>query len=88
MSHYLICYDIADPKRLAKVHRRAVRHAAFVQYSVYYLNGDKEDLEIMLGDIQDVIDDGEDDVRAYTVEPLANAIRIGISWLPEDIFLQ
>ncbi len=88
MAHYLICYDIADPKRLVRVHRRAVRHAAFLQYSVYYLNGSSDQLQNMLSEIQDVIDNDEDDVRAYTVEPLTDAIQIGTSWLPEDILLQ
>jgi CRISPR-associated protein Cas2 len=88
MAHFLICYDIANPKRLGRVHRRAVKHAAFVQYSVYYLIGAKSDLDAMLGDIQDVIDDDQDDVRAYTVEPLSDAIRVGACWLPEDIFLK
>ena len=88
MAHFLICYDIANPKRLGRVHRRAVRHAAFVQYSVYYLIGSQSDLDVMLDDIESVIDDDHDDVRAYTVEPLSDAIRIGACWLPEDIFLQ
>lgn len=87
MGHYLVCYDIADPKRLGKVHRRAVVHAAFVQYSVYYLRGDQSDLESMLNDIQGVIDDDQDDVRAYSVTPLKEAIQKGVSWLPEDILL-
>ena len=85
MAHYLVCYDIADPRRLGKVHRRAVHHAAFVQYSVYYLRGDQSALENMLNDIQDVIDDAEDDVRAYSVAPLKEAIQKGVSWLPDDI---
>lgn len=87
MGHYLVCYDIANPKRLGKVHRRAVNHAAFIQYSVYYLQGSQSDLESMLSDIQDVIDDAEDDVRAYSVAPLEEAIQRGVTWLPEDIMV-
>ena len=88
MAHFLICYDIANPKRLGRVHRRAVRHAAFVQYSIYYLVGSKSDLDAMLDEIQKVIDDDQDDVRAYAVQPLSEAIKVGVCWLPEDIFLQ
>lgn len=87
MGHYLVCYDIANPRRLGKVHRRAVNHAAFVQYSVYYLRGDQSDLDNMLADIQDVINDAEDDVRAYSVAPLKEAIQKGVTWLPEGILL-
>ena len=88
MSHYLICYDIADPKRLGKVHRRAVKHAACVQYSVYYLNGTTGQLNDMLSDIEEVIDDSLDDVRAYTVAPLRESIQVGVAWIPEDILLK
>ena len=88
MAHYLVCYDIADPKRLGRVHRSTVRHAAFVQYSLYYLIGSRADLEKMLRDIQDVIDYAQDDVRAYPVQPLSAAIRVGACWLPEGMFLQ
>lgn len=87
MAHYLICYDIANPKRLGKVHRRAVSHAVFVQYSVYYLRGDQAQLQAMLDDIEAVIDAGADDVRAYTVSPLAEATQVGQSWLPGDVVL-
>ena len=87
MSHYLVCYDIANPKRLGRVHRRAIRHALFVQYSVYYLEGDREQLQLMLNDLENVIDPGEDDIRAYTVTPLKECFTIGRNWLPEDLVL-
>lgn len=87
MAHFLVCYDIANPKRLGRVHRRAVSHAQFVQYSVYYLHGTQLQLQAMLDDIQEVINDAEDDVRAYTTSPLKEAIHLGCSWLPDDIVL-
>jgi CRISPR-associated protein Cas2 len=87
MAHYLICYDIANPKRLHKVHRRAVSHALFVQYSVYYLNGDKDQLKLVLDEIQEVINNAEDDVRAYSVTSLSDAILLGKAWLPSEVYL-
>lgn len=87
MAHYLVCYDIADPKRLRRVHRRIVKHAIFIQYSVYYLQGDRKALEALLNDLQDVIDEGRDDVRAYSARPLSDALQIGRSWLPDGIGL-
>jgi CRISPR-associated protein Cas2 len=87
MAHYLICYDIANPKRLAKVHRRTVAFAMFVQYSVYYFEGSHETLKAALEDLQAVIDENADDIRAYSIAPLPDAIRMGISWLPEGILV-
>jgi len=87
MAHYLICYDIANPRRLGRVHRCAVRHALFVQYSVYYLHGSKQQLAALLDEISAEIDNAEDDVRAYTIAPLQDATLIGRSWLPPEILL-
>ncbi len=87
MAHYLVCYDVADPKRLRRVHRRMIKHAMFVQLSVYYLQGDKQALAALLSDLQEVINDGYDDVRAYTVPPLTEALQVGCPWLPEGIGL-
>ena len=87
MTHYLVCYDITDPKRLGRVHRRIVKHALFIQLSVYYLHGNQTALEALLDDLQDVINEGYDDVRAYTVRPLSDALQIGIPWIPEGIGL-
>ncbi|MEX0618075.1 MAG: CRISPR-associated endonuclease Cas2 [Pseudohongiellaceae bacterium] len=87
MAHYLVCYDIADPRRLGRVHRRIIKHAMFIQLSVYYLQGDRQALEALLNDLQDVIDEGYDDVRAYAVRPLSDALQIGCPWLPEGIGL-
>ena len=87
MANYLICYDIANPRRLGKVHRRTVAHALFVQYSVYYLQGSREDLEQLLHEIADVMNPGEDDVRAYQTGDIQLAFRLGRHWLPDDIIL-
>lgn len=87
MAHYLICYDIANPKRLGKVHRCMLRSTQFVQYSVYYFQGTHAQLTEVLNDIQQLINNTEDDVRAYAVTPLNQAHTLGIPWLPDDIHL-
>jgi CRISPR-associated protein Cas2 len=87
MSHFIVCYDIANPKRLQRVHRKAVAHAQFLQYSVYYLDGTRQQLQDMLDEIEQEIEPKEDDVRAYTVAPLKEAICLGRPWMPDDIYL-
>ncbi len=87
MSHYLVCYDIADPKRLSKIHRSIVKHALFIQLSVYYLEGNQDDLNDLLDDLQQLMDERNDDIRAYQIGPLSEALQIGCRWLPEGILL-
>ena len=38
--NWLVAYDIASPRRLARVHRYLKRHAIPVQYSVFVFHGD------------------------------------------------
>jgi len=64
---YLICYDIADPKRLHKVHRYWKERAMAVQYSVFAGSFTPAGLWRAVAGIQDLIDETEDDVRIYTV---------------------
>ena len=86
MGHFLVCYDIANPKRLGRVHRCAVKHAVFIQYSVYYLDGSIEQLSGFLNALEQIIDIREDDVRAYRVTPLNLATQLGREWMPEGIW--
>lgn len=87
MAHYLICYDIANPKRLGRVHKHTVKCAQFVQYSVYYLDGSFNDLQKLMDNIAAEINEKEDDVRAYAIAPLQEAICLGQPLLPDDIYL-
>ena len=87
MAHYLVCYDISDPKRLRRVHRQIIKHAVFIQLSVYYFQGNRFDLEKLLSDLECVIDNRADDVRAYSVRAISDALQIGCSWLPEGVGL-
>lgn len=87
MAQFLVCYDIADPRRLGRVHRLVTKRAMFVQLSVYFLQGDRADLMTLMNELKEVIDEDQDDVRAYTVRSLADAMRVGCSWLPDGIHL-
>lgn len=87
MAHYLICYDIADPRRLGRIHRRIVKDALFIQFSVYYLQGELHTLKALLAELQKIIDERYDDVRVYSIRPLAEAQWLGRHWVPEGIGL-
>jgi len=67
-ADYLICYDIADPKRLRRIARELQKVAIRIQYSIFFA---PEISQKELFDIIDIIDENiepqEDDVRIYTV---------------------
>ncbi len=61
----LICYDIADPRRLQRLHRQLAKRALMVQYSVYYCELTREGMERIKAMIANHIDPTADDVRLY-----------------------
>ncbi|RMH50801.1 MAG: CRISPR-associated endonuclease Cas2 [Zetaproteobacteria bacterium] len=73
----LICYDIADPKRLARLHRKLAREAVMVQYSVYYCELTAAAIERIKEMIAGIIDPGADDVRIYTLPERFDLALIG-----------
>jgi CRISPR-associated protein Cas2 len=79
---WLIAYDIADKRRLSRVHRFIVKHAVPLQYSLYWYVGNSMQIGRLLGDIELRIDTRHDDVRAYPVPQHASVDCIGRTRLP------
>lgn len=61
----MIAYDIRDPKRLMRVHRKLAAIAAPIQYSVFTATLTKPELDRLLDQLGRLIDPTCDDVRAY-----------------------
>ena len=92
MSHrerrnWLVAYDIADPRRLARVHRFLKRRAIPVQYSVFVLHADTFTLKSVLDGIANLIAPVEDDVRAYHLPKRCEVAMLGNQSLPEGVAL-
>lgn len=62
---YLVAYDIADPKRLRRVHKLLTKWGCPVQYSVFTVDLDKSALERLSTALQRLVSASEDDVRIY-----------------------
>ena len=92
MSHsevctWLIAYDIANPRRLQRVHTYLKRHAVPLQYSVFVTRLNERALSKVLAELKDRIDDGTDDVRAYRLPQRCKPITLGRQILPLDVIL-
>ncbi len=79
ISAYLVCYDIADPLRLQKVHRYWKERAMAVQYSVFAGAFTSAALWRHVAGLRDLIDEDEDDVRIYAVPQGARLYLAGIT---------
>jgi CRISPR-associated endonuclease Cas2 len=81
----IICYDIADPKRLQRLHRYLLKQAVPIQYSVFLFAGDERRLRACLEEAARHIDPREDDLRAYPLPQRGLKARVGCPVLPEGI---
>jgi len=64
---YMIVYDIADEKRLRKVHRVMKSNGLPVQRSVFFYSGHQKAVNQLLDKIAAVMSKEDDDLRAYPV---------------------
>lgn len=85
MSEFIVCYDIGDPKRLARLHRFLKKHTVPLQYSVFLFIGDDRQLDRLLATAKTRIDPKADDLRAYPLPSRGLKARLGKPALPEGI---
>lgn len=85
MAEFIICYDIAEPRRLARLHRYLRKRAAPLQYSVFLMTGDVRQLERCLAGAAMIIDPRADDLRAYPLPEGGLKARLGRPVFPEGI---
>ena len=69
---YLIAYDIAHPRRLARLHRALRAAALAMQESVFLVHGTQTEVECLLDRLETLMDPREDDLRAYPVSDPAH----------------
>jgi len=84
---YLIAYDIANPRRLGKVHRILKKQGLPVQYSVFSVVMKRPRLLRLLERIEEQIQVVEDDVRCYRLPGNADTVTLGKQFFPADVML-
>lgn len=84
---YLMVYDIADPKRLARIHRVLKQQGLPMQYSVFTVVLKRKALLRLLKRIEALIDQRKDDVRCYRLPENSAADALGQQFFPDDVML-
>jgi len=84
---YLIAYDIANPRRLSRVHRILKKRGLPVQYSVFTVVSKRPTLIRLLTKIEEQIEAAEDDVRCYRLPENSETNSLGKQIFPEDVML-
>ncbi len=66
---FLICYDIADEKRVGKIGKLVEKNALRIQRSVYfYEQVTKDELTLLVEKVLVILDEEADDLRVYTIK--------------------
>ncbi|WP_442764109.1 CRISPR-associated endonuclease Cas2 [Malikia spinosa] len=85
--HWLVCYDISDPRRLIRVHRCLKKEGVPVQYSVFMLHATRGCMARVLAKLDAIIEPDGDDVRAYPVPEQPWKVTIGADLIPADLWI-
>ena len=84
---YLIAYDIADPRRLGRVHRFLRKEGLPVQYSVFTAQLTGKKLKRLMAGLEKIIHSSGDDVRIYPLPARLEQHAMGLQMFPEDVLL-
>lgn len=85
MSEFVVCYDISNPKRLGRLFRMLKKGAVPLQYSVFLFVGDARQLARFMDKAAMLIDNKQDDLRAYPLPARGLKARLGRVVLPEGV---
>ncbi|MEA3522725.1 MAG: CRISPR-associated endonuclease Cas2 [Campylobacterota bacterium] len=85
--NFLICYDIANPKRLARVAKTLEKVSIRIQKSQFYsMDTTKEECINIVKKLEEIINNDEDDVRIYKVDKHSSVhLNGGINLLKPNI---
>jgi len=76
-ANYLICYDIAEPRRLARVYKFIKGKGLHIQYSVFHCSLTWPKLLVLKEELNRIINENEDDVRIYPLPTEEKVIVMG-----------
>ena len=84
---YIIAYDIANPRRLSRVHRTLKKMGLPVQYSVFTVVMKRKAVLKLLERLNSLMKTAEDDIRCYRLPEKTDVDSLGKQFFPEDIML-
>jgi CRISPR-associated protein Cas2 len=86
-ANWLITYDISDKKRLQRVFRLLKKHGIPIQYSVFSITANANEVRSLIAQLATLINAREDDIRAYQLPTNPWQITLGAAILPDGILL-
>ncbi len=87
LQPHILSYDIADPKRLLRVHRTMRQWGIPLQYSVFLVSLNHTGKRRLLAELASLIRDAEDDIRLYPLPQAPEVRTLGVQPLAAGIDL-
>lgn len=84
-AKWLVTYDIADPRRLARLFKLLKKQGVPMQYSVFLVQASAMKMGNLIVQISKLLDADADDVRAYRLPENGWQVTLGASILPDDV---
>lgn len=86
-ADWLVAYDIAEPRRGARLLRLLKRHGVPLQYSVFAVHATGAQMHALMREINGLICPATDDVRAYRLPVGAHIRTLGAGCLPDGVLV-
>ncbi len=86
-ANWVVCYDIADKKRLGRVFRLLKKNGIPIQYSIFLVCANNADMAALFKQISALIDPRADDVRSYRLTDLHHMVLLGHSLTPDGVLI-
>lgn len=74
-NRYMVCYDVADPKRLRRTHAKMLGYGDPVQFSVFECELSRKEIAIMKSDLSGILNWGEDRILIADLGPAEGGRR-------------
>ncbi len=84
---WLVAYDIADPRRLRRVHRAMREHGVPLQYSVFLVEKTPAQVQHLRDELEECIHPRWDDIRIYRLPRRPSLETLGRKALPAGVDL-
>jgi CRISPR-associated protein Cas2 len=84
---WLVAYDIADKRRLGRVHRLVRKHGIPLQYSLFLVRASAPEMDALMAQLEGVVDAQADDVRAYRLPSKSWSVTLGSAILLQDLWI-
>ena len=85
---WLVAYDIADPRRLARIARYMETIGVRLQYSLFAVLANETEIRERREALEQRIKPSQDDVRIYPVHPGSRALLLGVDLTSPDLLPQ